>query len=138
MNNLEIKLSDLHPKKLCLEEVFHELNTITFNQKKLNIKATDEIYIIIKNVKTREEFNCYHYVMENKIIIDLDNLSLYFADYEGSIYIVLKMGNNYHMYRPTINDKTTVKINSQSFDNYKWFLRILENGEIRLSSIIKK
>ena len=63
---------------------------------------------------------------------------LYFTDYEGSISIVAKCDNTFFSITPILLKENLTIINDFQKTNYKLFIRTLENGELRLSSIIKK
>ena len=74
----------------------------------------------------------------NSITIDLSDIYLYFTDYEGSISIVAKCDNTFFSITPILLKENLTIINDFQKTNYKLFIRTLENGELRLSSIIKK
>ena len=76
------------------------------------IGAVGEEIMFSSNATPAEEF-----VYANKLgaIINLDDLSHCFSDYEGSIFIILKRGSTYHMYTPTINKKSD---SGHEHDNY--------------------
>ena len=73
-----------------------------------------------------------------RITIDLSDIYLYFTDYEGSISIVAKCDNTFFSITPILSKENLTIINDFQKTNYKLFIRTLENGELRLSSIIKK
>lgn len=79
-----------------------------------------------------------YYKSSNSITIDLSDIYLYFTDYEGSISIVAKCDNTFFSITPILSKENLTIINDFQKTNYKLFIRTLENGELRLSSIIKK
>lgn len=100
----------------------------------------DEIETILKNVKTRDLFLCESKVSDNIIHINLKPLSFICTDNEFMLLIILKKDGLYSFINPIIND-SYLDI-SESFTNLdlnhiEWYLRTLENGEIRLSTIVK-
>lgn len=96
--------------------------------------------VIIKNIKNREEFICpFTKELPNTLIIDLSSIWPYFTDYEGSIYMDIESNNMpvtlvpiLPSKNPTISDDINIKT------NFKWFIRSLDNGELRLSSIVNQ
>lgn len=96
--------------------------------------------IIIKNTKNREEFICpFTKELPNAITLDLTNLSSYFTDYEGSIFINAKNKVNNTILIPIVQEKSVINFETNlSSTNFKWFVRTLDNGELRLSSIVNK
>lgn len=103
----------------------------------MDFKDEEELLVIIRNVKTKEEFICEYLINDNNLIILLDNLLNLFTNYEGSIQILSKNKDKYYLYTPILKENIIMNMQKDTNDKYKWFIRILENGEIRLSSIIK-
>ncbi len=96
--------------------------------------------IIIKNTKNREEFIC-PFIKEfpNTITLDLNSLCSYFTDYEGSIFINTQNKVNDIILIPILSEKTIINLeNNLNSSNFKWFIRVLDNGELRLSSIVNR
>ena len=96
--------------------------------------------IIIKNTKNREEFICpFTKELPNTITLDLSPLCSYFTDYEGSIFINTQNKINDTILIPILPEKSIINFeNNSNSTSFKWFIRILDNGELRLSSIVNK
>lgn len=96
--------------------------------------------IIIKNTKNREEFVCpFTKELPNTITLDLNPLCSYFTDYEGSIFINTQNKLNDTILIPILSEKNIINFeNNSNSTNFKWFIRVLDNGELRLSSIVNK
>ena len=140
-----IKEKELKRKKLIEDTLYVPLNFINKNNKvtlifsKKDYNDYDFIEVIIKNTKNKEEFTCPFTInSSNSITIDLSDIYLYFTDYEGSISIVAKCDNTFFSITPILSKENLTIINDFQKTNYKLFIRTLENGELRLSSIIKK
>lgn len=112
-------------------------DSLILNLKDIDFDKYTNINVFLKNIKTLELFNCIYQIRKNNIIIDLVNLKYLCMDYEYSIILILESLNSHHIVYPKFNN--TVKENSIIFpsnnDNIRWFLRILENGKFRLSTI---
>ena len=96
--------------------------------------------VIIKNTKNREEFICpFTKELPNTLTLDLTSLCSYFTDYEGSIFINTQNNINDTILIPILPKKSIITFeNSLNNTQFKWFIRILDNGELRLSSIVNK
>ncbi|WP_288221288.1 hypothetical protein [uncultured Clostridium sp.] len=105
--------------------------------KDINFKKYSIINVYLKNIKTREVLKCISKVEDNRILIDLSNLKYLCTDYEYSIIVVLETLNSYNIMYPKFNNKDKEKsiISHSNTDNIQWYLRILENGKLRLSTI---
>lgn len=138
MENLEIDLLDFEEKKIKVEEIEQGPNKISIKQRDLQFDKEDMVFIFIKNIKTREKYLCKHSINENKLVISLDSLAHCFTDNEGAIFIILKRGFKYYIYTPILNKSSNIKFTDKSNAIYEWYLRKLDNGEFRISTIIKK
>lgn len=135
--DIKINSNSLCLKKLNINTFINSLDKVTFIPDNINLSSFEEIQIIIKNIKTREEYFCPFIFDNNSITIDLSKLSHLFTDYEGSIYIILSKENITYSLNPIIKKSTILKsdLNNKSSRLYQWFIRILENGEILFSSV---
>ena len=125
-------------RKLKLDKLILKNNTLIFEQNAIELEKESELLIVIQNVKTKEEFICEYLITTNNIVVLLDSLFNLFTNYEGSIQILRKNNDKYYLYTPILNCKPTIDSQKDVNSQYRWFVRVLENGEIRLSSIIKK
>ncbi|WP_300384468.1 hypothetical protein [Clostridium sp.] len=123
-------------------EVFTTSFTVDGDNLILNLVNIDFIKksnfkIIFENIKNRNLIVC-NYIINNKdLIIDLTNIKLLSNDYEYRFYLV-NAENNYmniccpkfkklSLHTPPITDNNSYK--------YKWFIRVLKNGEFRISTV---
>lgn len=125
-------------RKLKLDKLILKNNTLIFEQNAIELEKESELLIVIQNVKTKEEFICEYLITTNNIVVLLDSLFNLFTNYEGSIQILRKNNDKYYLYTPILNCKPTIDSQKDVNSQYRWFVRVLENGEIRLSSIMKK
>lgn len=127
-------------KKISLEKCIKNNNNLTLYFSPKDYEHLNFSKIIIKNTKNRDEFTCpFTQESPNTLTIDLTNLWSYFTDYEGSISINTQTNANKITLIPVLSKKSF--INSDDTTNntsFKWFIRILDNGELRLSSIVNK
>ena len=121
-----------------LDKLILKNNTLIFEQNAIELEKESELLVVIQNVKTKEEFICEYLITTNNIVVLLDSLFNLFTNYEGSIQILRKNNNKYYLYTPILNCKPTIDSQKDVNSQYRWFVRVLENGEIRLSSIMKK
>ncbi|MBC5628755.1 hypothetical protein H8S20_07620, partial [Clostridium sp. NSJ-6] len=121
-----------------LDKLILKNNTLIFEQNAIELEKESELLIVIQNVKTKEEFICEYLITTNNIVVLLDSLFNLFTNYEGSIQILRKNNDKYYLYTPILNCKPTIDSQKDVNSQYRWFVRVLENGEIRLSSIMKK
>ena len=139
---IQIADNDVHKKQFkdfLIENFINKNNKVTLIFSKKDYNDYDFIEVIIKNTKNKEEFTCPFTInSSNSITIDLSDIYLYFTDYEGSISIVAKCDNTFFSITPILSKENLTIINDFQKTNYKLFIRTLENGELRLSSIIKK
>ncbi len=121
-----------------LDKLILKNNTLIFEQNAIKLEKESELLVVIQNVKTKEEFICEYLITTNNIVVLLDSLFNLFTNYEGSIQILRKNNDKYYLYTPILNCKPTIDSQKDVNSQYRWFVRVLENGEIRLSSIMKK
>ena len=138
MENLEIDLLDFEEKRIKVDEIEQGPNTISIKQRDLHFDKEDMVFIFLKNIKTREKYLCNHSINENKLVISLDSLAHCFTDNEGAISIIIKRDFKYYIYTPILNKNSNIKFTDKSNAVYEWYLRKLDNGEFRISTIIKK
>lgn len=134
MNNY-IKSSYI--KKVFLENCIKNNNKLLLYFSPIDYNNFNISTIIIKNIKNREEFICpFTKEYPNIISIDLNPLCSYFTDYEGSIFIDT---NDDKLLIPLSPYKNVLNIESTlDKSQFKLFLRVLDNGEFRISSIVNK
>lgn len=125
-------------KKLILSQLLQSNNELLLKSSKVNFNCFDKITVTIKNIKTREEYECPHKIMNDTLKINLLPLIYLFTDYEGSLNINLTKANTTFLYTPVVskNNFIQTKDSKKSSQLLKWYLRLVDNGEIRLSSII--
>lgn len=125
-------------KRILLEKCIKINNKLILYFSPKNYENLNFLMIIIKNTKSREEFIC-PFIKEfpNTITLDLNSLSSYFTDYEGSIFINIQNNLNDTILIPILSERTIINFeNNSNSSNFKWFIRVLDNGELRLSSIV--
>ncbi|MEN8076237.1 hypothetical protein ABFP60_04695 [Clostridioides difficile] len=129
-----------YTKKIFLEKCINSSNKLIlcFSEKDYNDFNFNKV--IIKNIKNREEFICpFTKELPNTLIIDLSSIWPYFTDYEGSIYIDIESNNTPVTLVPILSSKNPTRSDNINIKtNFKWFIRALDNGELRLSSIVNK
>lgn len=133
-------ISFLSTRKLNIKKFVQADKEVTIIPENIDLNFFEEIQVIIKNIKTKEEYFCPFTKDNNSILIDLSGISHLFTDYEGAIYIILKKDNIVYNLKPIIKNSTIIKnnLNGENKKSYSWFVRILENGEILFSSIMKR
>ncbi|MCR1949782.1 hypothetical protein NSA50_01760 [Clostridium sp. DSM 100503] len=111
---------------------------LSLNFDNINYLPTNKISVFLKNIKTREIFKCSSVINDNILSIDLSNLKYFCTDYEYSIIIINEFNNSSTMIYPKYkNNAQNYSIIGSSLNQHiKWFLRLLENGEFRLSTIV--
>lgn len=137
MNNY-IKSSYI--KRISLEKCIKNNNKLILYFSPKDYEHVNFSMIIIKNTKNREEFVCpFTKELPNTITLDLNPLCSYFTDYEGSIFINTQNKLNDIILIPILSEKNIINFeNNSNSTNFKWFIRVLDNGELRLSSIVNK
>ena len=137
MNNY-IKSSYI--KRISLEKCIKNNNKLILYFLPKDYEHLNFSMIIIKNTKNREEFICpFTKELPNTITLDLNPLCSYFTDYEGSIFINTQNKTNDTILIPILPEKSIINFeNNLNSTSFNWFIRILDNGELRLSSIVNK
>lgn len=110
-----------------------QLNNIYF-------KDIDEVDVVLKNVKTRDIFVGESSINNNTLHINLKSLSFMCTDNEFMLLLIIKRDDIYSVINPVIKGKyhdISDKFINLDLEGVEWYLRILENGELRLSAIIK-
>lgn len=127
-------------KKISLEKCIKNNNKLILYFSPIDYEYLNPLMVIIKNTKNREEFICpFTKELPNTLTLDLTSLCSYFTDYEGSIFINTQNNTNDTILIPILPKKSIITFeNSLNNTQFKWFIRILDNGELRLSSIVNK
>ena len=127
-------------KKISLEKCINNNNKLILYFSPIDYEYLNPLMVIIKNTKNREEFICpFTKELPNTLTLDLTSLCSYFTDYEGSIFINTQNNINDTILIPILPKKSIITFeNSLNNTQFKWFIRILDNGELRLSSIVNK
>ena len=127
-------------KKISLEKCIKNNNKLILYFSPIDYEYLNPLMVIIKNTKNREEFICpFTKELPNTLTLDLTSLCSYFTDYEGSIFINTQNNINDTILIPILPQKSIITFeNSLNNTQFKWFIRILDTGELRLSSIVNK
>lgn len=126
-------------KKLTLEKCLNCNNKLTLYFSKKDYSCYKFLNIIIRNTKNRDEFICPFTINStNSLTIDLSNICQCLTDYEGSLYIMAKSSHTLFSIIPILSKEKLVIDGDSHKSLYKLYIRTLENGELRLSSIINK
>lgn len=140
------KTNNYNNQNICyLNSIEKNINSCLLNEDFLTIsfsnvdfKKYTTVTVFLKNIKTRELLKCTSNIHENNLIINLKELNYLCTDYEFSIIIFLEGNNHSYLIYPKFNsnlEKEKSIISKSNNDNLKWYLRILENGKLRLSTI---
>ncbi len=140
------KTNNYNNQNICyLNSIEKNINSCLLNEDFLTIsfsnvdfKKYTTVTVFLKNIKTRELLKCTSNIHENNLIINLKELNYLCTDYEFSIIIFLEGNNHSDLIYPKFNsnlEKEKSIISKSNNDNLKWYLRILENGKLRLSTI---
>ena len=111
---------------------------LTLNFEDLNLNKYKSVSVFFKNIKTREIIKCISSIEDNNLIINLKDLDKLCTDYEFSIIIILDDYRYSTAIYPVLkvnNNLAESYISSSSNSNIQWFLRVLDNGKLRLSTI---
>lgn len=126
-------------KKLTLEKCFNCNNKLTLYFYTKDYNSYTFLDIVIRNTKNRDEFICPFTINSpNSITIDLNNICQCLTDYEGSLSIVAKSSHTLFSITPILSKEKLIIDGFSHKSPYKLYIRTLENGELRLSSIINK
>lgn len=111
---------------------------LTLKFEDINLSNYKFISVFLKNIKNREVLKCASKIEDNSLVINLKALNDLCTNYEYSIIVTLENYNYSTTIYPrlkTIDKKENSIISSSANSNIQWFLRILENGKLRLSTI---
>lgn len=128
----------INSKKILIEEITESNNVLSLKQKLLKDNLNCNISVIIRNIKTREEYKCSCYCNDDLLTVDLSDLSIHFTDYEGELNILYSNKFGTLSYQPIIDKENNFYYLNNSNQLYKWFIRVNDFGEIRLSTILNK
>ena len=137
INNL---VNSTYIKRVFLEKCIKNNNKLILYFFDDNYNLLNSSIVVIKNIKNRDEFICpFSKDLPNTLTIDLSSLCSYFTDYEGAITIKVKENSSEIILVPILLEKNILTL-EDSIANlpFKWFIRVLDNGELRLSSIVNK
>ena len=125
-------------KKISLEKCIKNDNKIILYFSPKDYSSLTSSIIILKNIKNRDEFICpFSKDFPNTLTLDLSTLHSYFTDYEGSISIKIQENTIETILTPILFQKNIVNFeDTTNNSSFKWFIRVLDNGELRLSSIV--
>lgn len=123
-------------KKIKVKEIVQEANYISIISNDMIFNESQEIDIIIKNIKTRDEYTCSFMTENGQLKINLESVAPFFTDYEGGLYVTIKEEDKCYTYKPIYLNQETLYNNTDS--ELKWYIRTLENGELRFSSVTTK
>lgn len=129
----------------CINTIKAFISSYNFKDDALQLHFQDtyfndisEVSVFLKNIKTREIHECTSSKEKNSLIIYLSNLKYLCTNYEYTIDIILKDSNSCKIIHPkysSIHDKLLKSSLSYKSNNIKWYLRVLKNGDFRLSTI---
>lgn len=128
-----------------LNSIEKNIDSYTLNEDFLTIsfcnvdfKKYKTINVFLKNIKTRELLKCNYSINKSNLIINLKELNYLCTDYEFSIIVFLDGNENSYLIYPKFSsrlDQRRAIISKSNSSNLKWYLRVLENGKLRLSTI---
>lgn len=104
----------------------------------INLNKYESVSVFLKNIKTRETLKCISKIEDNNLILNLRSLNYLCTNYEYSILVILE---NFHCFTsiyPKFKSKNYIDksiISSSENSNIQWYLRFLQNGKLRLSTI---
>lgn len=136
LNTLNIPYLSSSEKEVSNFSLKDESLILSF--KDFNLKTVKNVSVYLKNIKTRELLFAPSKASNNSLVINLKDLNKLCTDYEYSIVISLENELNKILYFPvnkSINLSQELFTNSSS-DNLKWYLRLTNNGKLRLSTIV--
>lgn len=140
--NLLVKnnLINSHIKKNTISDISLKGYLLTFKLDNIPLENLDEIEVVLKNSKTRNILIAPYTIKNSLLCINLKDLNFLCTDNEFLLLLVIKKHCNYFAINPISKYKYNSKyLNSYCLDliDITWYLRTLENGELRLSTIIK-
>lgn len=129
----------------CINTIKASISSYNFKDDALHLCFQDtyfndisEFSVFLKNIKTREIHECISLKEKDSLIIYLSNLKYLCTNYEYTIDIILYDSNSCKIIHPkysVIHDKISKNSLVYKSNNIKWYLRILKNGDFRLSTI---
>ncbi|MBX7324836.1 hypothetical protein [Clostridium chauvoei] len=134
----QLSNSDFIKKEI---DVFSLINyTLKIKLRALTLDTLGDITVILKNIKTKEIYICDSYFNGKILEVHLDSLNYLCTDNEYMPLIVIKESDTIKILYPILK-KNYVQI----FNDYdallsspvSWYVRALDNGEFRLSTIVK-
>lgn len=105
--------------------------------KKIDLINKNNLKVIFKNIKNRSLISCDYKINNNDLIIDLTNIKFLSTDYEYSFYLVNSENNHINiLFSKSVEySVNTIPLVDNSSYKYKWYIRVLKNGEFRISTI---
>ncbi|VYT63821.1 hypothetical protein [Clostridium tertium] len=136
LNTLNIPYLTACEKEIC--NFFLKDDSLVLYFKKLNFKIFKNVSVYLKNIKTRELLFAPSKAHNNSLVIDLQDLNKICTNYEYSIVISSEDEFNKILYYPIYKpiDSNDELLTYSSSTNIKWYLRLTNNGKIRLSTIV--
>lgn len=139
-------INNYNKLNICyLNSIEKNIDSYTLNEDFLTIsfcnvdfKKYKTINVFLKNIKTRELLKCNSFINKSNLIINLKELNSLCTDYEFSIIVFLDGNENSDLIYPKFSyksDQGRAIISNSNSSNLKWYLRVLENGKLRLSTI---
>ena len=129
----------------CINTITASISSYNFKDDALHLSFQDtyfndisEVSVFLKNIKTREIYECISLKEKNSLTIYLSNLKYLCTNYEYTIDIILNDSTSCKIIHPkysVLDDKISRNSLVYKSNNIKWYLRILKNGEFRLSTI---
>ena len=112
-------------------------DNLIINLENIDLIKNSKFNIIFKNIKNRNLIPCDYIVNNKDLIIDLTNIKFLSNDYEYSFYLVNSENNciNIICPKPTEYFVNTMPLIDNNSYKYKWFIRVLKNGEFRISTV---
>lgn len=112
-------------------------DNLILNLKNINLIKKNNLKVIFKNIKNRSILSCNYTINNNDLIIDLSNIKFLSTDYEYSFYLISSEINNINIIYPKYNEYfvNSIPLVDNNSYKYKWFVRVLKNGEFRISAI---
>lgn len=112
-------------------------DNLILNLVNIDLIKTNTLKVIFKNTKNRSLISCDYLINNHDLIIDLSNIKFLSTDYEYSFYLVNSENNHINILSPKSSEYfvNTIPLIDNSSYKYKWFIRVLKNGEFRISTI---
>lgn len=112
-------------------------DNLIINLENIDFIKNNNFNIIFKNIKNRNLIPCDYIINNSDLVIDLTNIKFLSNDYEYSFYLVDSKNNciNFIYPKPTEYFVNTMPLIDNNSYKYKWFIRVLKNGEFRISTV---